>query len=119
MCTFKEQILAAFAQFGSDLDKTTLAQIERGKRLVELLKQGQYVPQSLEDQIVILYAGTQGHLDEVPVESVKKFEEGLLRFMKDRHDEIRAEIMDKKAIDDSLKDKLNTAIEDYKKEFQA
>ena len=117
LAQFRE--LAAFAQFGSDLDKTTLAQIERGKRLVELLKQGQYVPQSLEDQIVILYAGTQGHLDEVPVESVKKFEEGLLRFMKDRHDEIRAEIRDKKAIDDSLKDKLNTAIEAYKKEFQA
>ncbi len=117
LAQFRE--LAAFAQFGSDLDKTTLAQIERGKRLVELLKQGQYVPQSLEDQIVILYAGTQGHLDEVPVESVKKFEEGLLRFMKDRHDEIRTEIRDKKAIDDSLKDKLNTAIEAYKKEFQA
>jgi F-type H+-transporting ATPase subunit alpha len=117
LAQFRE--LAAFAQFGSDLDKATLAQIERGKRLVELLKQGQYVPQPIEDQIVSLFAGTQGHMDEIPVEAVKKFEEGLLRFMKDRNDEIRSEIRDKKAIDDSLKEKLNTAIEAYKKEFQA
>ncbi len=117
LAQFRE--LAAFAQFGSDLDKATLAQIERGKRLVELLKQGQFVPLPVEDQIIGLFAGTQGHMDEIPVESVKKFEEGLLRFMKDRHDELRAEIREKKAIDDSLKEKLNAAMEAYKKEFQA
>jgi F-type H+-transporting ATPase subunit alpha len=117
LAQFRE--LAAFAQFGSDLDKATLAQIERGKRLVELLKQGQFVPLPVEDQIIGLFAGTQGHMDEIPVESVKEFEEGLLRFMKDRHDELRAEIREKKAIDDSLKEKLNAAMEAYKKEFQA
>jgi F-type H+-transporting ATPase subunit alpha len=117
LAQFRE--LAAFAQFGSDLDKATLSQIERGKRMVELLKQDQYVPLSLEDQVIVLFAGTQGYLDDIPVEAAKKFEEGLLRFMKDRKDEIRKELREKKAIDDDLKEKLNTAITSFKEEFQA
>ena len=78
LAQFRE--LAAFAQFGSDLDKSTLAQIERGKRMVELLKQDQYVPMSMVEQVLVLFAATQGFLDDIPVESVKKFEEEVLRF---------------------------------------
>ncbi len=117
MAQFRE--LAAFAQFGSDLDKATLQQIERGKRMVEILKQDQYVPVTAEDQIMIIFAGTQGSLDDVPVEAIKKFEEEFLRYMKDRKPDVIKELAQKKAIDDDVKAKLTAAIEDFKKGFQA
>ncbi len=117
LAQFRE--LAAFAQFGSDLDKSTLAQIERGKRMVELLKQGQYVPMSMVEQVAVLYAATQGYIDDIPVESVRKFEEEFLRFMKDRKADVLKELADKKALDDDLKAKMTKAIEDFKKGFQA
>jgi F-type H+/Na+-transporting ATPase subunit alpha len=117
LAQFRE--LAAFAQFGSDLDKSTLAQIERGKRMVELLKQDQYVPMSLVEQVSVLFAATQGFLDDIPVESVKKFEEEFLRFMRDSKADLVNELGDKKAIDDELKPKLIAALEDFKKAFQA
>ena len=117
LAQFRE--LAAFAQFGSDLDKATLAQIERGKRMVELLKQDQFVPLALEDQIVILFAGTQGYLDDLPIESIKKFEAEFLRYIKETKEDIRAEIREKKALDDTLKEKLAHTIEGFKKGFQA
>src|SRR5512135_352155 len=117
LAQFRE--LAAFAQFGSDLDKSTLAQIERGKRMVELLKQGQYVPMTMVEQVAALFAATQGALDDIPVESVKKFEEEFLRYLKDRKADVLKELGDKKAIDDALKAKLAAAIEDFKKGFQA
>ena len=117
LAQFRE--MAAFAQFGSDLDKATLAQIERGKRMVELLKQGQYVPLVLEDQIIVLFAGTQGHLDDIPVESVRKFEDEFLKYMKETKDDLRSEVREKKALDDNLKDKLTSAINEFKKGFQA
>ncbi len=117
LAQFRE--MAAFAQFGSDLDKATLAQIERGKRMVELLKQNQYVPMALKDQVIILFAGTQGYLDDVPVESVKKFEDELLKFMKGTKDDLCSELAEKKAIDDDMKEKLSNAIEEFKKGFQA
>jgi len=116
LAQFRE--LAAFAQFGSDLDKSTLAQIERGKRMVELLKQGQYVPMSMVEQVIVLFAGTQGFLDDVPVESVRKFEEEFLRYIRDRKADVMKELGDKKAIDDDLKAKLKAAVEDFKKGFQ-
>jgi F-type H+-transporting ATPase subunit alpha len=115
LAQFRE--LAAFAQFGSDLDKSTLAQIERGKRMVEILKQDQYVPLPLEDQIVMLFAGSQGLLDDVPVEALKKFESEIITFMKDRKAEVRTELKEKKAIDDTLKEKLTAAIAEFKKGF--
>jgi F-type H+-transporting ATPase subunit alpha len=115
MAQFRE--LAAFAQFGSDLDKSTLEQIERGKRMVELLKQGQYVPMTMEEQVMILFAGTQGYLDDIPVESVGKFEEEFLRFMKDGKADIRKELAEKKAIDEDLKARLAKAAEEFKKGF--
>lgn len=116
LAQFRE--LAAFAQFGSDLDKATLAQIERGKRMVELLKQDQYVPLALEDQIIILFAGTQGHLDDLTIESVKKFEDEFLRYIKESKEDLRTELREKKALDDTLKDKLTKALEEFKKGFQ-
>ncbi len=117
MAQFRE--LAAFAQFGSDLDKSTLQQIERGKRMVEILKQDQYVPMSAEEQIMIIFAGTQGSLDDVPVEAIKKFEEEFLRYMRDSKAAVIKELAEKKAIDDDLKAKLTAAIDDFKKGFQA
>jgi F-type H+/Na+-transporting ATPase subunit alpha len=116
LAQFRE--LAAFAQFGSDLDKSTLAQIERGKRMVELLKQDQYVPMSLVEQVSVLFAATQGFLDDIPVESVKKFEEEFLRFMRDSKADLVNELGDKKAIDDELKPKLIAALEQFKTGFQ-
>ncbi len=117
LAQFRE--LAAFAQFGSDLDKSTLAQIERGKRMVEILKQDQYVPLPVEDQVMLLFAGSQGHLDDVPVEALKKFEAEFFSFMRDRKSDLRNEIRDKKAIDDTLKEKLNGAVAEFKKGFVA
>ena len=117
LAQFRE--LAAFAQFGSDLDKTTLAQIERGKRMVELLKQDQFVPMTMIDQVMVLFAATQGFIDDIPVESVKKFEQEFLRYMNDRKADIKKELGEKKAIDDALKAKLISAVEDFKKGFQA
>ncbi|MBT9536956.1 MAG: F0F1 ATP synthase subunit alpha, partial [Nitrospirae bacterium] len=117
LAQFRE--LAAFAQFGSDLDKATLAQIERGKRMVELLKQDQFVPMTMVDQVMVLFAATQGFIDDIPVESVKKFEQEFLRYMNDRKADIKKELGEKKAIDDALKAKLISAVEDFKKGFQA
>jgi F-type H+-transporting ATPase subunit alpha len=117
LAQFRE--MAAFAQFGSDLDKSTLAQIERGKRMVELLKQNQYVPLAVEDQVIGLFAGANGYLDDVPVEAVSKFEDELLKFIRGTKDDIRSELTEKKAFDDSLKEKLISAIEEFKKGFQA
>lgn len=117
LAQFRE--LAAFAQFGADLDKSTMAQIERGKRMVELLKQDQYVPLPVEDQIIVLYAGTQGFLDDVAVESIKKFEAELVNFIKDNKSDIRSDVKTKKTLDDELKAKLSAAIEEFKKVFVA
>ena len=110
--------LAAFAQFGSDLDKATLAQIERGKRMIELLKQDQYQPLPLEDQVIVIFAGTQGYLDDLPVESIRRFEEEFLKFIRGTKEDLRAELREKKEIDDSLREKLVQAIEEFKKGFQ-
>ncbi len=110
--------LAAFAQFGSDLDKSTLMQIERGKRMVELLKQGQYQPLPMDEQIIVLFAGTQGFLDDLPVESIGSFEQGLLSYFRSQKADIKEEIMTKKALDDELKAKLSEAITAFKSTFQ-
>ncbi|GBD99789.1 ATP synthase subunit alpha [bacterium BMS3Abin07] len=117
LAQFRE--LAAFAQFGSDLDKSTLAQIERGKRMIELLKQDQYVPMTMAEQILLLYAGTQGFVDDVPVEKVIDFESGLVSYVKSQNKEILDEITEKKALDESLKEKMNETIKAFKATFQA
>lgn len=117
LAQFRE--LAAFAQFGSDLDKATLAQIERGKRMVELLKQGQYEPLVVEDQVIVLFAGANGFIDDVPVDAVRKFEEGLLRHLKERGADVRKDLKEKKTIDESLKSRIISLIEGFKKDFSA
>jgi F-type H+-transporting ATPase subunit alpha len=111
--------LAAFAQFGSDLDKASTDQLNRGKHLVESLKQGQYQPLPLEKQVVIIFAGTQGYLDNLPVEQCRKFEEELYRFIENAHRDIFTEIREKKALDDTLRTKMKAAIEEFKARFVA
>jgi F-type H+-transporting ATPase subunit alpha len=111
--------LAAFAQFGSDLDKATLAQLNRGQRMVELLKQDQYVPMLVEQQILVIFAGTNGFVDDVPVNAVKKFEQELLRFMASKHQAVLDDLKSKKQIDDDLKARIKSAIEEFKKSFTA
>src|SRR5579871_3739711 len=111
--------LAAFAQFGSDLDKASTDQLNRGKHLVEVLKQGQYSPLPLEKQVLIIFAGTKGYLDDLPVEACRKFEEGLYRFVDTSYSQVSEEIRTKKALDDTLRDKVAKVIEEFKARFVA
>ncbi len=111
--------LAAFAQFGSDLDKASLAQLNRGKHLVEILKQNQYLPLPVEKQVAIIFAGTQGYLDDLPVEQCRKFEDELYRFIENAHPSLWNEIRTKKALDDELRGKLKAAVEEFKARFVA
>ncbi|HET6203691.1 MAG TPA: F0F1 ATP synthase subunit alpha [Planctomycetota bacterium] len=111
--------LKAFAQFGSDLDKATLAQITRGQRLEELLKQGQFAPLPVEEQVVAIYAGTKGFLDDLPVEKVRPFEEALRRFLRDRHPEIGKSVRETRKLDEATEKALVAAIPVAKAEFAA
>jgi F-type H+-transporting ATPase subunit alpha len=111
--------LAAFAQFGSDLDKATLHQLNRGRRLVEVLKQPQYQPLPVEKQIAIIYAATNGYLDPVAVESVRVYEEGLYKFLDTRRPQLLSSLAEKKQIDDAIKAELNSALEEYGRDFAA
>ncbi|WP_437297059.1 F0F1 ATP synthase subunit alpha [Sorangium sp. So ce426] len=109
--------MAAFSQFASDLDAKTRAQLERGARLTEILKQGQYVPLAVEKQILIIYAGTQGLLDSLPVSSLSRFEEELYKFVEAKHPQIFTDIREKKVLDDDLKSRMTKAIDTFKKRF--
>jgi F-type H+-transporting ATPase subunit alpha len=111
--------LAAFAQFGSDLDKATLNQLNRGQRLTELLKQPQFQPLTMEKQVAILYAGTNGFLDDVKVDYVGAFESGFYPYMDAAQSAVLKDIATKKALDDDLKKRLSAAIKEYKKNFFA
>jgi F-type H+-transporting ATPase subunit alpha len=111
--------LAAFAQFGSDLDKTTQATLARGERMVELLKQGRYAPMAVEDQVMAIFAGTRGYIDDVPVERVQEFRDGMLAHMKASHPAIGTTIADEKMITDETEAALISAIEEYQKVFYA
>ena len=111
--------LAAFAQFGSDLDKATLNQLNRGQRLTELLKQPQFQPLTMEKQVAILFAGTNGFLDDVKVEYVGAFESGFYPYMDAAHSAVLKDIATKKALDDDLRKRLGTAIKEYKQDFFA
>jgi F-type H+-transporting ATPase subunit alpha len=109
--------LAAFAQFGSDLDKATQAQLNRGKRLVELLKQGQFSPLPFSKQILIIFAGTSGVLDDMPVEQVRDFEKDLYKYVETTNPGLLNTIMEKKILDDNLKADLSRVIKEAKQQF--
>jgi F-type H+-transporting ATPase subunit alpha len=117
LAQFRE--LAAFAQFGSDLDRATQMQLARGQRMVELLKQGQYGPLPVERQIAIIYAGTQGLLDDLPVDAVRAFEEYLYSFMDRSHAQVMGDIANKRELTDETREVLTQAITQAKAEFLA
>src|SRR4051812_16708245 len=109
--------LAAFAQFGSDLDKATQAQLNRGKRLVEILKQGQYQPLPFSKQILIIYAGTNGFLDDLAIEDVKPFEMELYKYVDTSNPKLLSTIMEKKTLDDALKGEIQKTLTEFKQQF--
>jgi F-type H+-transporting ATPase subunit alpha len=117
LAQFRE--LAAFAQFGSDLDKVTQAQLSRGQRLTEILKQDQYAPLPVEKQIAIVFAGTNGFLDELEVSECRAFEESLYRFLDASHAGLLAKIREKKALDDEIKSQLGAVLKEAKEKFKA
>jgi len=111
--------LAAFAQFGSDLDKATQAQLNRGRRLVEILKQPQYQPVAVEKQVAIIYAATKGFIDSVAIEDVRRYEEDLYSFLETRHPGVLSGIAEKKILDDDLKAAVERALNEFGQQFGA
>jgi F-type H+-transporting ATPase subunit alpha len=115
LAQFRE--LAAFAQFGSDLDKATQAQLARGQRLVEILKQGQFSPLPFSKQILIIFAGTGGFLDDMPVDQVREFEKDLYRYVDTSNPALLRTIMEKKILDDNMKQEMTRVIKECKQQF--
>jgi F-type H+-transporting ATPase subunit alpha len=109
--------LAAFAQFGSDLDKVTKAQLDRGRRMTEILKQPQYQPMVVEEQVISIYAGVNGYLDDIPADEVAHFEHDLLKFLKSNYAEIPKAIREKRTIDNEIEAALKNAIKEFKDTF--
>ncbi len=116
MANFRE--LAAFAQFGSDLDKSTQSQLNRGQHLQEILKQPQYEPMSLEDQVIEIFAGTNGFADKVPLDQMRIWETSLLRYMETSHPEIGRDIAAKKRLTDETQEQLRAALTDFSRTWQ-
>src|SRR6201985_3793574 len=115
LAQFRE--LAAFAQFGSDLDKVTQNQLNRGQRLTEILKQPQFSPLSTEKQIIIIFAGTNGYLDDMKVEDIRAFEAGLYPYLDSAQSGLLKDIVSKKALDDDLRNRVKDALKEYKANF--
>ncbi|MBI2956431.1 MAG: F0F1 ATP synthase subunit alpha, partial [Acidobacteria bacterium] len=109
--------LAAFAQFGSELDKATQAQLSRGERLTELLKQDQFQPLPVEKQIALIFAGTGGYVDDLPVSECRRFERDLYSFLDTSHAGLLAKIREKKALDDELRAEMQKALQEFKEKF--
>jgi len=116
LAQFRE--LAAFTQFGSDLDAATIKLLERGKRLSELLKQNEGVPMPVEEQILVIFAGTAGFLDKWPLHAIARFEQQLLDHLRKNHGDILREIREKKSLSDDLKQKMNDVLNEFNGEFQ-
>jgi F-type H+-transporting ATPase subunit alpha len=117
MAQFRE--LAAFSQFGSDLDKATMAQLNRGRRLGEILKQDQYKPLPVEKQITIIFAGTGGYLDDLPIDQCLPFEQALYDFMDTSYPGVGQQIAEKKEINDSLRAEMRKMLDEFKAKFVA
>jgi F-type H+-transporting ATPase subunit alpha len=115
LASYREK--AAFAQFGSDLDKATLAQLARGERMVELLKQGQYAPMPMEEQVVIIYAGTNGFVDDYPVSVLQRYESELLSFIKSRKAEVLAQLKATGKLEGDIEKMLRDALTEFAKQF--
>jgi F-type H+-transporting ATPase subunit alpha len=111
--------LEAFAQLGTDLDKATQAQLDRGYRMVEVLKQPQYHPMHVADQVMIIYAGSKGYLDKVPAKQVQAWEDQFLHYMREQKSEVRDALIEKKKLDDEMEAKLKAAIEGFGPQFKA
>jgi F-type H+-transporting ATPase subunit alpha len=111
--------LAAFAQFGSDLDKATQAQLNRGQRLTEVLKQPQYSPMPVEQQVIVIWAATKGFLDDIAIENVKKFEQGLLAFVENTKGGLLEKIRERKKLDEEIENELRAAVTEFKDRFMA
>ncbi len=111
--------MAAFAQFGSELDQATQRQLNRGARLVELLKQGQYEPLPVEKQILIIYAGTNGFVDELPLSALKKYEQELYSFVEAKHPDVFGDILKNRELDNDLRAKMTKALQEFKGTFKA
>ena len=116
MASFRE--LAAFAQFGSDLDKSTQAQLNRGLHLQEILKQPQYAPVDLEDQVMVIYAGTRGFTDQVPLDRMRRWEIEMVRFMETTHPEIGKDISEQKRISEETEAALRSALDAFTSTWQ-
>jgi len=112
LAQFRE--LQAFAQFGSDLDKATQAQLARGQRLTEILKQPQYKPVDVEKQVLVIWAATNGYVDDIAIEDVRRFETELLSFVENSHPGLLVSINEKKSLTDDIKKELKTVLEDFK-----
>jgi F-type H+-transporting ATPase subunit alpha len=111
--------MAAFAQFGSDLDAATQAQLLRGERLVEILKQDQYKPFSVAEQVISIFSGVRGLLDDIAVKDIKKFEVSFLNFVTEKHKDVIEAIEKEKKLDDAMEEKIKALIGEYKGLFQA
>jgi F-type H+-transporting ATPase subunit alpha len=109
--------LAAFAQFGSDLDKVTQNQLNRGARLTEILKQPQFSPLPTEKQVMIIFAGTNGFLDDLKIEEIRAFEDGLYPYLDSAQTALLKDIVEKKTLDDDLKNRMKEALKEYKENF--
>lgn len=109
--------LAAFAQFGSDLDKSTKEQLDRGVRMVETLKQAQYSPLKVDEQILVIYTAVRGFLSDIPVNQVVNFQRDFLKFINSKHPEIGQTIVEKQKLDDALEASINSAIEEFKSTY--
>jgi len=110
--------LEAFTKFGSDLDKATLQQLRRGSRLVEILKQGQFIPYPVEDQVVLIFAGTYGYLDEIPISGIPGYMNELLETMKLKHQDIMTEIAAKKELPEDIIKRLKDVLDNFTGNFK-
>ena len=117
LAAFRE--LEAFAQLGTELDKATQAQLDRGYRMVEILKQPQYKPMNVVDQVLILYAGTRGHLDKIPRQHVAAWEEQFLRFMREQRADLRTTLVKERKLSPALEQQLRAALEAFQPQFKA